>query len=55
MLNEMKELKAQKMVPHRDFYNVRKVRNSIRLVIHTTQFRGNSLSRIIGSLSVGIT
>ena len=25
MLNEMKELKAQKMVPHRDFYNVRKV------------------------------
>lgn len=25
MLNEHKELKAQKMVPHRDFYNVRKV------------------------------
>ena len=25
MLNEMKELKAQKLVPHRDFYNVRKV------------------------------
>lgn len=25
MLNEMKEIQAQKMVPHRDFYNVRKV------------------------------
>lgn len=25
MLNEHKELKAQKLVPHRDFYNVRKV------------------------------
>ena len=25
MLNEHKELKAQRMVPHRDFYNVRKV------------------------------
>lgn len=25
MLNEMKELRAQKLVPHRDFYNVRKV------------------------------
>lgn len=25
MLNEMKEVKAQRMVPHRDFYNVRKV------------------------------
>ena len=27
MLNEHEELKAQKMVPHRDFYNVRKVSN----------------------------
>ena len=25
MLNELRELKAQKSVPHRDFYNVRKV------------------------------
>ena len=25
MLNEQRELKAQKSVPHRDFYNVRKV------------------------------
>ena len=25
MLNEMRELRAQKAVPHRDFYNVRKV------------------------------
>lgn len=27
MLNEMAELKELKSVPHRDFYNVRKVRN----------------------------
>ena len=27
MLNELRELKAQKSVPHRDFYNVRKVNN----------------------------
>lgn len=27
MLNEMAELKELKGVPHRDFYNVRKVRN----------------------------
>ena len=33
MLNEMKELKAQKMVPHRDFYNVRKV--SCNKLFHT--------------------
>lgn len=26
LLNEMKELAAQKKVPHRDFYNIRKVR-----------------------------
>lgn len=25
LLNEMKELAAQKKVPHRDFYNIRKV------------------------------
>jgi AMP deaminase len=25
MLNELREIKAQKTVPHRDFYNVRKV------------------------------
>ena len=27
LLNEMKELAAQKKVPHRDFYNIRKVRD----------------------------
>lgn len=26
LLNEMKELAAQKKVPHRDFYNIRKAR-----------------------------
>lgn len=28
LLNEMKELAAQKKVPHRDFYNIRKVRST---------------------------
>ena len=27
LLNEMKELAAQKKVPHRDFYNIRKARD----------------------------
>lgn len=27
LLNEMKELAAQKKVPHRDFYNIRKARH----------------------------
>lgn len=31
LLNEMKELAAQKKVPHRDFYNIRKV-NSLQLL-----------------------
>lgn len=30
LLNEMKELAAQKRVPHRDFYNIRKVRANKR-------------------------
>lgn len=34
MLNEMQELKAQKNVPHRDFYNVRKVCKHINLSAH---------------------
>ena len=29
MLNEQREQKAQKAVPHRDFYNVRKVREPV--------------------------
>lgn len=29
LLNEMKELAAQKKVPHRDFYNIRKARGNI--------------------------
>lgn len=29
LLNEMKELAAQKKVPHRDFYNIRKARTTV--------------------------
>ena len=29
LLNELRELAAQKAVPHRDFYNVRKVLDSV--------------------------
>lgn len=29
LLNEMKELAAQKKVPHRDFYNIRKARTPL--------------------------
>lgn len=32
LLNEMKELAAQKKVPHRDFYNIRKVLLSFSFV-----------------------
>lgn len=35
LLNEMKELAAQKKVPHRDFYNIRKV---IPSCCHTQNF-----------------
>ena len=31
LLNEMRELAAQKAVPHRDFYNVRKVNNKSKI------------------------
>ena len=31
LLNEMRELAAQKAVPHRDFYNVRKVSNHSKI------------------------
>lgn len=31
LLNEMKELAAQKKVPHRDFYNIRKVRYPVHV------------------------
>lgn len=34
LLNEMKELAAQKKVPHRDFYNIRKVGPHPRLALH---------------------
>lgn len=33
MLNEMAELKELKSVPHRDFYNVRKVGCSLRFIM----------------------
>lgn len=33
LLNEMKELAAQKKVPHRDFYNIRKVPADPELVL----------------------
>lgn len=33
LLNEMKELAAQKKVPHRDFYNIRKVPVDPELVL----------------------
>lgn len=44
LLNEMKELAAQKKVPHRDFYNIRKVspqlvcwRGPVRAILSSTQ------------------
>jgi AMP deaminase len=33
LLNELRELAAQKAVPHRDFYNVRKVNAVLFMVI----------------------
>ena len=33
LLNEMKELAAQKKVPHRDFYNIRKVSRGSKPVV----------------------
>ena len=35
LLNELKELAAQKAVAHRDFYNVRKVNKSPILLEHS--------------------
>ncbi len=35
LLNELRELAAQKAVPHRDFYNVRKVKCT---VVHRNRF-----------------
>jgi hypothetical protein len=35
LLNELRELAAQKAVPHRDFYNVRKVKCSL---VHRHRF-----------------
>ena len=34
MLNETRELAGQKQVPHRDFYNVRKVRKDVLIRFH---------------------
>lgn len=47
MLNEMAELKELKGVPHRDFYNVRKV----RLCIYATH---HIVSLLVGVSPLGI-
>lgn len=47
MLNEMAELKELKGVPHRDFYNVRKV----RLCIYATH---HVVSLLVGVSPLGI-
>lgn len=38
MLNEHRELKAQKCVPHRDFYNIRKVSTHLQSFSPKTHF-----------------
>lgn len=43
LLNEMKELAAQKKVPHRDFYNIRKV-NLRAVSTHLTRIIQNQAS-----------
>lgn len=43
MLNEMAELKELKSVPHRDFYNVRKVRLLIIYYIYGLNYNPNTL------------
>lgn len=45
LLNEMKELAAQKQVPHRDFYNIRKVREP--QVFTITCHDANSLNLLV--------
>uniref|UniRef100_A0A8C1UPM2 AMP deaminase 2 n=1 Tax=Cyprinus carpio TaxID=7962 RepID=A0A8C1UPM2_CYPCA len=42
LLNEMKELAAQKKVPHRDFYNIRKVRHPTFIKFINTHIHASS-------------